>query len=341
MYFTTGPYFIFLMAVFFGYWALDARPRLRLAFLAVASCFFYSMTGVRGILLLIAVSAVDFTTTSLMAGAETGRRRRLLFISLSVDICTLCVFKYADFFIESGVGALSLVGITLPLPAFEIAAPVGISFLIFQSTAYVIDVYRRDTEPARRYLDYLAFLSFFPTIVAGPILRARQLLPHLRRAVVLDASSGGAALFLIAIGLIKKIAIGDYLSANLVDRVFDFPERFSSLEVLAAIYGYAFRSTPTFPATATLGMARRRCWAQAAVELNAPTARGIRRSSGDAGHLARPGCATISLHHRGAEGTQPGDALLWRDRHYVDWRLVWSQLDFRDVGIAARRVLPL
>jgi alginate O-acetyltransferase complex protein AlgI len=239
MYFTTGPYFVFLMAVFFGYWALVERPRLRLTFLAVASCFFYSLTGVRGLLLLVAVSVVDFTTTTLMAGADARRRRRLLFVSLGVDIGTLCVFRYACFFIEAGAGALSLFGVTLSPAVFEIVAPAGISFFIFQSTAYVIDVYRRDSEPAASYLDYLAFLSFFPTIVAGPILRARQLLPRLRGAVDLDASSGGAALFLIAIGLIKKIAIADYVSANLVDRVFDFPERFSSLEVLAAIYGYA------------------------------------------------------------------------------------------------------
>ena len=239
MYFTTGPYFVFLMAVFFGYWALAGRPRWRVAFLALASCFFYSMTGLRGLVLLVAVSAVDFTTASQMAHAEKPRRRNLLFISLAVDIGTLCVFKYTGFFIEAGAGALSMLGVTLPPAAFEIVAPAGISFFIFQSTAYVIDVYRRDTEPAENYLDYLAFLSFFPTIVAGPILRARHLLPHLRRAVDLDASSGGGALFLIAIGLIKKIAIADYLSANLVDRVFDFPERFSSVEVLWGIYGYA------------------------------------------------------------------------------------------------------
>src|SRR6185503_14754197 len=113
----------------------------------------------------------------------------------------------------------------------NIVAPIGISFFIFQSLAYVIDVYRKDTKPARSYADYLCFVSFFPTIVAGPILRAGQLLPQLRSRLALDSAMGGQALFLIAIGLIKKIAIADYLSANLVDRVFDFPERFSSLEV--------------------------------------------------------------------------------------------------------------
>jgi D-alanyl-lipoteichoic acid acyltransferase DltB (MBOAT superfamily) len=105
----------------------------------------------------------------------------------------------------------------------------------------VVDVYRRDTEPAQSYLEYLSFVSFFPTIVAGPILRARQLLPQLRGRLTLDAETGGQALFLIAIGLVKKIAIADYLSANFVDRVFDFPERFSALEVMVAVYGYALQ----------------------------------------------------------------------------------------------------
>jgi D-alanyl-lipoteichoic acid acyltransferase DltB (MBOAT superfamily) len=123
----------------------------------------------------------------------------------------------------------------------NIVAPIGISFFVFQSLAYVIDVYRKDTEPARSYADYLAFVSFFPTIVAGPILRAKHLLPQLRAQLMLDSATGGQALFLIAIGLIKKIAIADYLSANLVERVFDFPERFSSLEVLAGIYGYGLQ----------------------------------------------------------------------------------------------------
>src|SRR6185295_8702460 len=106
MYFTTGPYFVFLMAVFFGYWALAGRPRWRVGFLAFSSCFFYSTTGVRGLLLLVAVSAVDFTTTRLMAQAEKRRRRNLLFISVAVGIGTLCVFKYTSFFIEAGAGAL-------------------------------------------------------------------------------------------------------------------------------------------------------------------------------------------------------------------------------------------
>src|SRR2546427_4673271 len=126
---------------------------------------------------------------------------------------------------------------------------------MFQSLAYVIDVYRKDTEAARSYADYLAFVSFFPTLVAGPILRAKQLLPQLRSRVTLNAETGGQALFLIAIGLVKKIAIADYLSANLVERVFDFPERFSSLEVLAAVYGYALQIYADFSGYSDIAIA--------------------------------------------------------------------------------------
>jgi alginate O-acetyltransferase complex protein AlgI len=235
MLFTTGTYYVFLIAVFFIYWGIAWRTRLRIGLLLAASCFFYAVIGGRALLLLVAISAVDFSTTRWMnRWSDRTIRRRLLFLSLSVDIGTLCLFKYASFFIES-------VGLTPSALHLNLAAPIGISFFIFQSLAYVIDVYREDTEPAADYVDYLAFVAFFPTIVAGPILRAKQLLPQLRARLMLDSTTGGQALFLIAIGLIKKIAIADYLSANLVERVFDFPERFSSLEVLAAVYGYALQ----------------------------------------------------------------------------------------------------
>jgi D-alanyl-lipoteichoic acid acyltransferase DltB (MBOAT superfamily) len=242
MLFTSGTYYAFLIAVFFVYWAVAARVRLRVGLLVAASCFFYAVIGGRALLLLFAISGIDFTTTRLMPRfADRRRRWRLLAISLAIDVGALCVFKYANFFIESAAGAGSVFGIRIPEAHLNIVSPIGISFFIFQSLAYVIDVYRKDAEPATSYADYLAFVSFFPTIVAGPILRARQLLPQLRTRLALDSTTGGQALFLIAIGLIKKIAIADYLSANLVDRVFDFPERFSSLEALAAVYSYALQ----------------------------------------------------------------------------------------------------
>ena len=242
MLFTNGTYYVFLIAVFFAYWAAADRTRWRIGLLVAASALFYWINAGRAIALLVAISVVDFTTTRLMARATGNRQRRLLLaVSLVTDIGALCFFKYANFFLESAAGAASAVGLHATAPHLNVIAPLGISFFIFQSLAYVIDVYRKDSEPARHYLDYFAFVAFFPTILAGPILRARDLLQRLRERVTLDNAAGAQALFLIAIGLIKKIAIADYLSANFVERVFDFPERFSSLEVLAAVYGYALQ----------------------------------------------------------------------------------------------------
>src|SRR5262249_23007926 len=149
--------------------------------------------------------------------------------------------KYSAFAVDTINKLLSKTGWQIPAPSLQHLAPVGISFFVLQSTAYLIDVYRNDVEPAGAYLDHLAFMSFFPTLVSGPILRARQFFPRLCGKLNLSSEAGSRALFLIAIGLVKKIAIADYLSANFVDRVFDFPDRFSSLEVLTAIYAYALQ----------------------------------------------------------------------------------------------------
>ena len=241
MLFTNGTYFVFLIAVFFAYWTVASHARWRVGLIVAASALFYWINAGHALALLVVISAIDFTTTRLMARAGKRRRRLLLAVSLAADIGALCFYKYANFFLESATGAASAIGLPATAPHLNIIAPLGISFFIFQSLAYVIDVYRKDSEPAQHYLDYLAFVAFFPTMVAGPILRARDLLHRLRERVTLTNAVGAQALFLIALGLTKKIAIADYLSANLVERVFDFPERFSPLEVLMAVYGYALQ----------------------------------------------------------------------------------------------------
>jgi D-alanyl-lipoteichoic acid acyltransferase DltB (MBOAT superfamily) len=278
---TDGSYFIFLIAVFFAYLVVVDRVRWRVWLLVAASYLFYSRAGAVPVAILFLVSTVNYALARLMgpvqpahgidaallnhepASAGSSRfaplrhwvkhplwkretqakaqsRKVLLIVIVIIDAGTLCTFKYLDFFLENAAAAIAFAGIKLP-PALNLIVPLGISFFIFQNIAYVVDVYRGDEEPAGNFPDYVAFVAFFPTILAGPILRARDLLPQLRGRIDLDAECGGRALFLIAIGLIKKIAIADYLSANLVDRVFDFPDRFSSVEALAAVYAYALQ----------------------------------------------------------------------------------------------------
>ncbi len=239
---TTGNYYVFLIAIFFAYSLISRKYSWRVAFLALASYFFYAQSGLIPVLMLWIVSTIDFFTTQQMVKTtEQSKRKLLLATSLVIDIGTLCVFKYANFFLESTSSGLSFLGLTLQLPHLNLIVPMGISFFIFQSVALTVDVYRKDVEPAKGYLEHLAYIAFFPTLIAGPILRARQFLPQLREKVTLTSELGGQALFLIIFGLLKKIAIADYLATNFVDRVFDFPERFSAFEVLMAVYGYALQ----------------------------------------------------------------------------------------------------
>jgi alginate O-acetyltransferase complex protein AlgI len=130
-------------------------------------------------------------------------------------------------------------GVSLPDIRYRVELPIGISFFCFMSLSYVIDVYRGTIPYCRSYLNYLTYISFFPHLVAGPIIRGRDLLPYLERTPVLTPAVGGEGLFLIACGLVKKVAIGDYLGLNLVDRVYADPSSFSALEVMIGLYGYA------------------------------------------------------------------------------------------------------
>ncbi len=229
MSFTSTTYFIFLITAFFAFWL--TKPNWRVGLLFIASCFFYVQAGYKPLLVLLLIATSDFFLSRWIYRSENQATRKLLLsASLVIDVGALCFFKYANFLLGSA-------GINNKFQTLIV--PLGLSFFIFQSIAYVVDIYRKTTEPARKLLEYFSFVMFFPSIAAGPINRAKQLLPQFRNSEELTAEQGGQALFLIAIGLIKKIAIADYLRTNFVDRVFDFPERFSSLEMLAAIYGYA------------------------------------------------------------------------------------------------------
>jgi D-alanyl-lipoteichoic acid acyltransferase DltB (MBOAT superfamily) len=121
----------------------------------------------------------------------------------------------------------------------RLVLPFGISFFTFETMSYTIDVWRGELQPARRYLDYLLFVCFFPHLVAGPIVRPGQMLPQLQREPRVDAAMQARGLWRIGVGLGKKILIGDYLAQAVVNRVFSTPERFSALEVLVATYAYA------------------------------------------------------------------------------------------------------
>jgi D-alanyl-lipoteichoic acid acyltransferase DltB (MBOAT superfamily) len=127
-----------------------------------------------------------------------------------------------------------------PVPAWRWTLPLSLSFYVFQALTYTIDLYRGDAKGTRSYLAHLTAVSFFPTTLAGPITRVSTLIQQFEKPKFLDPADGGRALFLIAMGLMKKLMIADYLGANLVNRVFDFPNLYTGAETLIAVYAFAF-----------------------------------------------------------------------------------------------------
>jgi D-alanyl-lipoteichoic acid acyltransferase DltB (MBOAT superfamily) len=148
----------------------------------------------------------------------------------------LCYFKYTNFLLECWA---SLTGGSFSM--LDIFLPVGISFFTFQSLSYTIDVYRREIKPLTNLLDYAFYVSFFPQLVAGPIVRARDFIPQIRRPLFVSDEMFGHGIFLIMSGLFKKAVISDYISVNFVERIFDNPTLYSGVENLMGVYGYALQ----------------------------------------------------------------------------------------------------
>ncbi|HYX31104.1 MAG TPA: MBOAT family protein [Pyrinomonadaceae bacterium] len=239
---TSGAYLIFLAIIFFVYWSLPASRRLSLLFLLLASYYFYALWSPWSLAFLFLISSADFLNGRCIGAIEKRKiKKLLLWSSIVIDVGCLFIFKYFNFFSASAADLLTKFGKPVSPVMLNLAMPLGLSFITFRSLSYVIDVYRGTTKPARSLLDYLTFVAFFPTVIAGPLVRAKELLPQLRLPRRLTNEDGQRAVFLIMIGVIKKIAIADFLANNLVDRVFDQPQLYSSLETLVAIYGYALQ----------------------------------------------------------------------------------------------------
>ena len=242
MLFTTGKYWLFLTIVFFIYWTVARRRSLRVIVILLASYYFYALWNPAFVPLLFGLSTIDFLTARGISLTTNARlRRALLITSIVTDVGTLIVFKYFNFFSTSTTALLELLHWqTRSFLIEDLVIPLGLSFLTFRSLCYVVDVYRKTMPATHRYFDYLAFVAFFPTLIAGPVVRAKELLPQFSQPTMKN-EQGVEAIFLILVGLVKKVAIADVIGMNLVDRVFDQPQLYSSVETLAAIYGYALQ----------------------------------------------------------------------------------------------------
>jgi alginate O-acetyltransferase complex protein AlgI len=208
-------------------------------FIVVASYVFYAAADPRFCLLLAAITLVSQLAVVAIHRTEDERLRKWLCAGGVVfDLGILAVFKYYGFFVTDVSDVLNSIGLGMPLPLVTIALPVGVSFFSFQAVTYVVDVKRRQTEPAS-LLDAAIYLSFFPHLVAGPIVRASEFLPQLKNPRDPDRVAVGAGLSLIALGLIKKVMIADYLAREVVDKVFAVPQAYSAPDAILAAYAYA------------------------------------------------------------------------------------------------------
>jgi alginate O-acetyltransferase complex protein AlgI len=236
--FPTIQFAIFFTVVLALSWALMPRPRLWQPFIVVASYVFYASASWRFCVLLAGVTVGNHVAAKLIHRTDDERRRKwILATAVTLDLATLAVFKYYGFFVQSCGRALDGVGLGLPLPLLAIALPVGISFYTFQAISYVVDVKRRLVEPAT-LLEAAVYLSFFPHLVAGPIVRAREFLPQLATPRDPSRVAAGSGIALIALGLVKKVVIADYLARSVVDPVFAVPQAYSGPDAWLAAYSY-------------------------------------------------------------------------------------------------------
>jgi len=242
--FNSLDYILFLGIAVAGFWLLARHAQLRIVFVFVLSCLFYMAWHPAYIVLILGSTLIDYVAGLRIHATDDEKiRKRWLVTSLVSNLGLLGVFKYFNFTSQATADVLNLLfGIEIDTPPFlDVLLPVGISFYTFQTLSYTIDIYRRKIEPTRSFFQFALFVTYFPQLVAGPIVRASELLPQLQRKIVLRDEQVTQGLFLIATGMVKKVAIADYLSVNLVDRIFDQPELYSAVEVVIALYGFTMQ----------------------------------------------------------------------------------------------------
>jgi len=237
--FSSGLFLFLFTGFLLFYSALRKASSARIVYVILFSLYFYyKSSGIYFLLLLFAATSDFFIARGIFRAKSRNAKRWLAALSVAVNLGMLGYFKYTNFLIEIanrlfGQGFLQFQNIFLP---------VGISFFVFQSMSYTIDICRGQLRPLEKWTDYLFYLSFFPQLVAGPIVRARDFIPQIRQnPVVVTREMFGTGIFLILTGLFKKAVISDFISLNFVDRVFDEPLLYTGFECLAGIYGYALQ----------------------------------------------------------------------------------------------------
>ena len=264
MLFNSGTFMLLFLLFITSYIFIHKRRVAVSIFVIIFSLFFYYKSSGVYFLILVFTAITDFVFALLIYKEKQKWLKKIwLFLSIGVSLGILAFFKYSNFFLDNLIGIVQLIG-DFPLlvqfiesqpPAFQasfqeiiagnfqpldIFLPIGISFYTFQSISYVLDVHWGKIKPTRNFLDYAFFLSFFPQLVAGPIVKANLFLPQLKKNIHINRKDVYAGMWLIMIGLLKKAVIADYIS-QYNDLVFADPTGYTGFENLMAVYGYTLQ----------------------------------------------------------------------------------------------------
>ena len=255
MLFPTLNFLLFFLIVAALMASLDRHFAQKKAMLVAASYFFYAQWDWRFCFLLAGSTVISYIAGLLIGGSADPRYRRVvLAVGVTLHLVILGVFKYLDFLVLSANQLARVLGLQHELPFFEVLLPVGISFFTFHGISYIADVYRRDVEVCRAPLDMALYMSFFPQLVAGPIVRAAYFLPQLAHPSR-EPIPVAAALLLILGGMVKKVIIANYLATELVDPVFGAPDQYGGPDLLLATYAYAVQIYCDFSAYTDIAIA--------------------------------------------------------------------------------------
>ncbi len=255
MIFTEYPFWIFFLLVLIGYSFLYKKIKLRSIFLFIVSLYFYFKTSGFFFSILLFSTIIDFFIgKGIYNSKKEGNAKIYLALSISINLLILVYFKYAYFFAESfnsiigsqwhPINHFALLTNQISGSSFrvdQILLPIGISFYTFQTMSYSIDIFRKKLKPVKNIFDFGFYVSFFPQLVAGPIVRASEFIPQIYKPYDVSRKDFGLALFWIINGLLKKFLLADYIAVNFVDRVFDNPGMFSGFENLMSLYGYSLQ----------------------------------------------------------------------------------------------------
>ncbi len=251
MLFNTLSFGIFFVVVLIFYWLIPMK--MKTLCLLISSYAFYAFWDWRFLALILLISFTNFHIVRLLDSKAGKARKRLLMFVVLLNLITLAVFKYLDFFVGSLKNLLGKIGFEPTFSTLNLILPLGISFITFKAISYAVDVYKRELEPTQSIVEFGIFLSYFPYMIAGPIMSAKIMLPQFKKLPnSISPSSVKSALLLITLGFFKKTVIGDY-SAPLVNRIFDDNSYFDWKTLLIGVFAFSLQIYGDFSGYSDMG----------------------------------------------------------------------------------------